>query len=124
MNAIQTQFEKALLKMDRFSAEKLIARECETLDAVSFVENVIVPVLEKIGDDWDAGIIALSQVYMSGRICEELIDSILPAASPDRTNQPSMAIAVLEDYHCLGKQILYSSLRACGYELKDLVALK
>ena len=77
------------------------------------------PVLEKIGDDWEKGSIALSQVYMSGRICEELIDSVLPPQSPQRTSQPSMAVALLEDYHGLGKQILFSALRASGFELQD-----
>ena len=30
-----------------------------------------------------------------------------------------MAIAVLEDYHLLGKRIVYSTLRASGFELLD-----
>jgi methanogenic corrinoid protein MtbC1 len=30
-----------------------------------------------------------------------------------------MAIAALEDYHLLGKRIVYSLLRASGFELKD-----
>jgi methanogenic corrinoid protein MtbC1 len=30
-----------------------------------------------------------------------------------------MAIAVLDDYHLLGKRIVYSVLRAKGFELKD-----
>ena len=31
-----------------------------------------------------------------------------------------MAIAVFEDYHMLGKRIIFSSLRASGFELMDL----
>lgn len=123
MNSLLAQFEKpfekALLDIDRISAQKLIARACMSSDAVTFVEQVTVPVLEKIGDDWEKGRIALSQVYMSGRICEELIDTILPAENPQRKSQPKMAIAVLNDYHSLGKTILYSSLRASGFELLD-----
>ncbi len=30
-----------------------------------------------------------------------------------------MAIAVLDDYHLLGKRMVYSVLRASGYELTD-----
>jgi methanogenic corrinoid protein MtbC1 len=56
---------------------------------------------------------------MSGRICEELVDQLLPPASPNRKHQPKTAIAVLEDYHLLGKRIVYSTLRASGFELLD-----
>lgn len=123
MDSLLTQFEKpfekALLSIDRISAQKLIAQACKNTDAVTFVEHVVVPVLEKIGVDWEKGRIALSQVYMSGRICEDLVDTILPADNPQRKCQPKMAIAVLNDYHSLGKIILYSSIRASGFELLD-----
>ncbi len=112
-------FEKALLEIDRISAQKLIAQACLTTDAIAFVERVVIPVLEKIGVDWEKNQIALSQVYMSGRICEELVDTILPAENSQRKSQPRMAIAVLNDYHSLGKIILYSSIRASGFELLD-----
>ena len=56
---------------------------------------------------------------MSGTICEELVDEVLPAADPDRIKQPEMAIVVLEDFHVLGERIVYSTLRASGYELTD-----
>ncbi|PKL38625.1 MAG: cobalamin-binding protein [Candidatus Riflebacteria bacterium HGW-Riflebacteria-1] len=119
-NLLSQDFEKALLDMDRRAATKILTQACESVEPIVFVEQVIVPALEKIGDDWDKGRIALSQVYMSGRICEDLVDTILPPASPNRTSQPAMAIAVLDDYHALGKTIIYSSLRASGYELLDL----
>ena len=113
-------FEKALLDMDRRTAMKILTDACKSIEPIAFVEQVIVPALERIGDDWDKGLVALSRVYMSGRICEDLVDTILPPASPKRTSQPAMAIAVLDDYHSLGKRVIYSSLRASGYELLDL----
>ena len=62
---------------------------------------------------------ALSQVYMSGRICEELVEQVLPPSDPDRKHQPRSAIVVLCDYHMLGKRIVYSQMRASGFELFD-----
>ncbi|PKL49154.1 MAG: cobalamin-binding protein [Candidatus Riflebacteria bacterium HGW-Riflebacteria-2] len=119
-NLLSQDFEKALLDMDQRAATKILTQACEAVEPIVFVEQVVMPALEKIGDDWDKGLIALSQVYMSGRICERLVDTILPPASPNRTSQPAMAIAALNDYHSLGKTIIYSSLRASGYELLDL----
>ena len=56
---------------------------------------------------------------MGGRICEELVDAVLPPGAADRKNQPRMAICVLSDHHGLGKIIVYSLLRASGFELPD-----
>jgi methanogenic corrinoid protein MtbC1 len=75
--------------------------------------------LERIGSGWENGTISLSQVYMSGVICEELIDKYLPKFQIKRTDIPKMAIAVLLDHHALGKRIVYSILRAGGFEIMD-----
>lgn len=42
----------------------------------------MVPALDRIGTGWENGTIALSQVYMSGRICEEVVDDLLPTGAP------------------------------------------
>jgi methanogenic corrinoid protein MtbC1 len=112
-------FERALLSLDRIEAEKIIDEFRYRLEPVELVERTIVPALESLGERWDAGSIALSQVYMSGRICEDLVDSILPPGDPDRKGQPRIAIAGLSDQHALGKRIVYSTLRASGFELRD-----
>ena len=75
---------------------------------VQVVEDIVVSALQSIGTDWEQGKLSLSQVYMSGRLCEELIDRILPSGAPEQTDQPRMAIAVLEDHHVLGKRMVWS----------------
>ena len=60
---------------------------------------------------------------MGGRICEDLVDTILPPDDPDRKDQPRMAICVLS-HHKLGKTIVYSLLRASGFELLDFGAIE
>jgi len=115
---IDSEFENALLTMDRLSAAKLLA---ESNDAVPLqhIESLVIPTLERIGLGWEQGRYALSQVYMSGRICQELVDELLPPSDPNRKYQPKMAIGVLDDHHLLGKRIVYATLRASGYELQD-----
>ena len=56
---------------------------------------------------------------MSGVICEQLIDKYLPKLHAKRKDEPRMAIGVLLDHHALGKRIVYSILRAGGFEIKD-----
>jgi methanogenic corrinoid protein MtbC1 len=113
------EFERALVSMDRLGASRLLTAAQASLNAAEVVERLVVPALERLGAEWESGRLALSQIYMGGRICEELVDRILPPASPQRKDQPKIAIVVLEDYHLLGKRIVYSTLRASGFELLD-----
>jgi len=63
--------------------------------------------------------VALSQIYMSSRICEDIVNHILPAASTERKSPPQLAIAVLSDYHTLGKRIVLAVMRASGFDVLD-----
>jgi trimethylamine corrinoid protein len=111
--------EEALLAVNRLDTRRIVKESCTTTSPVSCLEALIIPTLEKIGKKWERGEVALSQVYMSGRFCEEIVDQMLPKGDPQRKNQPIIAVVVLEDYHSLGKRILYSVLRASGYEVID-----
>jgi methanogenic corrinoid protein MtbC1 len=119
MNDLSKQFEQALLSLDRLEAKRLVAGAASQLTPIAIVDQMIVAALTRIGESWEQGDAALSQVYMSGRICEEIVDGLLPPGDPQRKDQPPMAIAVLDDYHLLGKRIVYSVLRAEGFDLKD-----
>ena len=112
-------FEMALFNSDRVAAHRVLSNILETGGSIHNIEELIVSVLEKMGNAWESGKLALSQVYMGGRICEYLVDSLCSKKQVVRENQPKMAIAVLEDYHMLGKRMVHSQLRASGFELLD-----
>ncbi|WP_296810637.1 cobalamin-dependent protein [Thiocapsa sp.] len=112
-------FLNTLLAMDRVAAKRALGDQTSADARLDVVERLVVPSLERIGDLWERGEVSLSQVYMSGRMCEEMVNAILPPPDPGPVDQPPMAIAVLDDYHLLGKRMVYSVLRASGYELKD-----
>ena len=114
------QLERAFLMLDREGAEKVMHEALSVGSPIEVAGNLVSLTLNRIGDAWEQGKLSLSQVYMSGVICEELIDKILPPNSQDRLSQPKMAIGVYEDYHLLGKRIIFSALRASGFELMDL----
>jgi methanogenic corrinoid protein MtbC1 len=119
MTELVTDFMEAIISLDRLSAQKLLADQEGRISGMEFIEKVVVVALERIGAGWQEGSLALSQVYMAGRICESLVDEILPPGAPDRKDQPKMAICVLSDHHKLGKVIVYSLLRASGFDLLD-----
>jgi methanogenic corrinoid protein MtbC1 len=118
------RFQDALLALDRVAARDVVRHVQSEQNPVQIVDTLIQPALERIGAGWERGEIALAQVYMSGRICEEIVDLILPSRSPDRKGQPRLAIASLEDYHALGKRIVYSMLRSAGFSLLDYGQMK
>ena len=112
--------ERALLSLDKETASDTIREAISGGSAIEIASEIITFTLQNIGDEWEKGNLSLSQVYMSGLICEEVIDQLLPPADFARKKQPKMAIGVFEDHHLLGKRIIYSTLRASGYDLLDL----
>jgi methanogenic corrinoid protein MtbC1 len=119
MNELIKPFRESLEMLDRVTAENVFKQALTTMTPIQAVEQVVVPALEQMGAAWEDGSVALSQVYMSGRFCEELVEQALPPSDPDRKHQPRSAIVVLSDYHMLGKRIVYSVMRASGFELFD-----
>ena len=113
------RFLDALIAMDAAGARAIL--DAQPRDGLPFsaLEHLIVPALEAIGSGWEDGTIALSQVYMCGRICVELVDAILPAGDPRRLGRPRTAIAVLEDHHVLGKRVVSAALRSAGFQPID-----
>ena len=116
---VAVAFEKALVQTDRMKATKIFEEHYARGNSFENLEKIIIQSLENIGNNWEAGTISLAQVYMSGIICEELIDSYLPKMLIERKKEPRMAIAVLLDHHALGKRIVTSVLRSGGYEVLD-----
>lgn len=119
MIKLASEFEKSLLQINRMKATEIFEKCYADKKGFDELEQLVIQSLEKIGADWENGTVSLSQVYMSGIICEELIDKYLPKFQVDRTEIPKMAIAVLLDHHALGKRIVYSILRAGGFEVLD-----
>ena len=119
---ISDELLNALLQINRTRAA-LIFEECYKghFDFRS-LEAMTIDALEQIGRGWESGKYSLAQVYMSGVICEELVDRYLPRVDVKRQNVPKIAIAVLLDHHALGKRIVYSMVRASGFEIIDFGA--
>lgn len=113
-------FQRALLLLDRTTAESILRRGGGITPEV--LESTVLPALTAIGRAWEAGDLALSQVYMSGRLCQQIIEAGAPDRVAARPGQSVIAIAVLEDGHVLGKQLVLQILRSGGYDVIDLGA--
>ena len=116
---LTVEFENALLKINKIRAAAVFETFCQQSKSFSFLESLVINTLEKIGDKWENGTVSLAQVYMSSVICENLMEQYLPKFDVISREEPKIAIGVLQDYHSLGKRIVYSVLKAGGYKVLD-----
>ena len=123
LSSVAAQFETELLSINRVRARDTLLSLHDDTNIDTVIEQVVVPTLERIGTAWNDGRVALAQVFMAGRICEDIISALIPVqedggrqAAP---SGPRIAIAVVQDYHLLGKRIVSSMLSASGYSISD-----
>lgn len=118
MESDQVQFERALLCMDRIHSRTLMEAALAQ-GGLGGVEALVSPALNHIGDRWEAGELALTQVYMAGRICEDLLGEVAPAHPAPAAGGPVIGVGTLLDQHQLGKRIVLAALRAGGFQVLD-----
>ena len=112
-------FLQALLSLDRETARRQMRLALSDTNPATAIETLLIPTMERIGALWEQGEVALSQVYMSGRICEGILDELLPVAETDEAENPQTVIAVFEDNHALGKRLVVSALRVARIPVQD-----
>ena len=115
----ENDFIHALLSRNSPKAEEILKELSQKESFANITEKIITPALEKIGRNWQEGTMAISQVYLSGHICNKIIDKLLPDTHFSAGKQPNIAIATLGDYHTLGKKMVSFSLKTAGYEVTD-----
>lgn len=115
----QGALEAELLSNDPQAAKKLLLATLSGMSPQDRIENVISPVLKRIGERWEKGDLALSQVYLSLKICEGLVTEIYGTEEVEPISAPTIAIVSLEDHHLLGVHIVRMALRSAGENVLD-----
>lgn len=113
-------FYEALLNIDRTKAAQIIENCFQKTQSLKTVETVITSALEQIGTNWENGVVSLSQVYMSGIICEQLVEQYFAGQENKKHQDFNIALGVLQDHHTLGKKIVGSVLKSSGFRFFDL----
>ncbi len=114
-----SEFEAALLALNRLEVARLLTDEGDERPVTARIEQDVVPAMDRLGRLWEDGRVSLSQVYMSGRICEELVGRLLPQHAEPSDGDARIALAVLEDRHMLGKRMVAATLTASGHPFFD-----
>jgi methanogenic corrinoid protein MtbC1 len=108
------EFQQLLLSLNRIKLEEFINKVKKSYSIQNIINKIVFPTLQNIGKLWSEGTIALSQVYMSGKRCKDIIDALIPEESIEKKGLPNIGLCNLEDHHPLGMQIISSYLRAYG----------
>ncbi len=119
MEKLASELYEALIALDTPRVTALFEQAVSRKGPVLAVEEMMVPALVRMGEEWSSGKIALSQTYMGSRICETIVDRLLPHKAQRQDGWPTIAIAVLSDYHTLGKRMVLSVMRASGLPVLD-----
>ncbi len=113
---------RALLSLNRIETQNILSQAIDAYAQARTIDEIVAPALEQIGEGWEKGNLALSQVYMSGRLCKQIVKITTDSQSPPLHAQPKIAIAVLDDYHSFGKKLVMTSLQSAGFDLTDFGA--
>lgn len=120
MQNINKKFRESLLDYNKDAAQEILESVIAESDDLLQINNLFFDVLTSIGEEWGKGKLSLSQVYMSGILCEELInEKFAPKVDTNAIEQSQIALVTFADYHTLGKKILHSHLTLSGYSVKD-----
>lgn len=115
-------FKSALLSLNKLEAIEIFHNfERDKLEQ-DFIEDIMVPILEEVGDGWKNGEVSLAQIYICGSICEEIVNIIYKPIEMTNEAKSKIAIVTLDDYHSLGKKIVYSVLRTNKIDVLDFGA--
>ena len=105
--------------MNKADAIKLLQDELSGDNVYQLMHEIVLPALRNMEAKWTGGKTPLSYIYPVYKICEEVANTILPLGSPERKNAPVLAIATLGDEFRLGRHMVVSVLKACGFDIHD-----
>ena len=96
----------------------------QTTNSMEIVDNILIPALDKIGEDFEKGVIFLPQLIMSAGVAQAAFEvirnnMIMNNSAPIVKGKVVLA-TVKGDIHDIGKNIVKVLLENYGYEVIDL----
>lgn len=103
-------------------AGKITAELLKTTDPMDIVNEMLIPALDKAGDDFEAGRIFLPQLILSAGAAQSAFEAIKNNMSGDKTVSKGKVVlaTVKNDIHDIGKNIVKVLLENYGFEVIDL----
>ncbi len=124
-DAIPTHtLEYAIEKGLKSEARAITSRLLETMSPMDVINHIVIPSLDKAGDEFETGKIFLPQLILSAGVAQEAFEVIKKeiASTDDNTiSKGKIVIATVKgDVHDIGKNIVKVLLENYGYTVIDL----
>jgi 5-methyltetrahydrofolate--homocysteine methyltransferase len=113
---------KAIAKGQKHQAVDAV-KAMTDVEPLSIVSDHLIPALDKVGRDYDKGIIFLPQLMVSAETSKLVFDEIkdkLVSADEGSSKGPVVIATVQNDVHDIGKNIVKVVLQSYGFEVIDL----
>lgn len=112
----------AVLKGLKDDAVTATREALQTMDAMAIINDILIPALNDVGDDFARGTLFLPQLMMSADASAaafEVVRTLLPAG--DGENKGTVIVATVKgDIHDIGKNIVRALLENYGFRVLDL----
>lgn len=103
---------------------KITEELLKTTDSMQIVDDILIPALDKIGEDFEKGVIFLPQLIMSAGVAQgafEVIRNHMIENNSAPVVKGKVVLATVKgDIHDIGKNIVKVLLENYGYEVIDL----
>ena len=116
--------DDAILRGLRTEAGHLAREALQTEEELDLVEKHLIPALDRVGEDYDRGILFLPQLLSAAQAAQavfEVIKESMAAKGSAPVKKGRLIIATVKgDIHDIGKNIVKTVLENYGYEVLDL----
>lgn len=83
VGALLDQAEAAVQDMDALQLEKILSRGAMALPVAVLTDDVLVPLLARIGSEWQSGTLGPAQEHLASRVIRRILDWLLETVSVD-----------------------------------------
>ena len=112
---------ESILSGNRDRANEILDQWTERFECSSAMIEVLDPVLEEIGNLWNAEKISLAAAYLAGKIAEDVLAKSLESEnSLPETKGPVVIGNAEDDYHSMGRKLVGTFLKTAGWRVIDL----
>jgi len=116
--------DDAIVRGLKADAARLAQEALAAADGLSLVENHLIPALDRVGADYEAGRAFLPQLLSAAQAAQavfEVIRSDIAQKGGEQVKKDRIVIATVEgDIHDIGKNIVKTVLANYGYDVIDL----
>ena len=120
----KTQLYSAVLSGLKSEGTTITERLLQKYDSMEIINEVLIPALDKVGEDFEKGALFLPQLIMSASVAQnafEVIRKKMVESSSQPVSKGKIVLATVKgDVHDIGKNIVKVLLENYGYEVIDL----